>query len=203
MYPAVSCSFLPLFVCLFVSLFIIILLLLLLHWKQVIRLPETSDETFDTLFQFSKDLGKVPVSCKVCSIASLQMQLTLPGHEPSSWQRETGYTQSRKRQLYFVVYWIAQSLFPSLNLSSLCFHSIFLFSPFSFLLSFVFTHFHTYPFKIYNIPCNILLSSLALISSCLFVFCSFSLLFALDTKLAGHPRFYCESLVSAVHDGGL
>lgn len=35
------------------------------HHLQVIRIPETTDETFDALFQFSKELGKVPVSCKV------------------------------------------------------------------------------------------------------------------------------------------
>ncbi|KAM7428087.1 hypothetical protein ABFA07_020879 [Porites harrisoni] len=31
---------------------------------EVVRTPETTDDTFDALFQFSKELGKVPVSCK-------------------------------------------------------------------------------------------------------------------------------------------
>ncbi|XP_015758916.1 PREDICTED: hydroxyacyl-coenzyme A dehydrogenase, mitochondrial-like [Acropora digitifera] len=31
---------------------------------QVIRISETTDETFDALFQFSKELGKVPVACR-------------------------------------------------------------------------------------------------------------------------------------------
>ena len=44
------------------------------HWhfyfcqSKVIRIPETTDETFDALFQFSKELGKVPVSCKVSNV---------------------------------------------------------------------------------------------------------------------------------------
>ena len=33
---------------------------------QVIRTPETSDETFNKLMEFSKNLKKTPVSCKVC-----------------------------------------------------------------------------------------------------------------------------------------
>lgn len=36
----------------------------LMKLVEVIRIPETSEETFDALFQFSKELGKVPVSCK-------------------------------------------------------------------------------------------------------------------------------------------
>lgn len=36
----------------------------LMKLVEVIRIPETTDETFDALFQFSKELGKVPVSCK-------------------------------------------------------------------------------------------------------------------------------------------
>lgn len=31
---------------------------------EVVRIPETTDETYDALFQFSKELGKVPVACK-------------------------------------------------------------------------------------------------------------------------------------------
>lgn len=33
---------------------------------QVIRIPETSDETFDKLLAFGKAMGKVTVNCKVC-----------------------------------------------------------------------------------------------------------------------------------------
>lgn len=36
----------------------------LMKLVEVIRIPETSEETFDALYQFSKELGKVPVSCK-------------------------------------------------------------------------------------------------------------------------------------------
>ncbi|XP_031548880.1 hydroxyacyl-coenzyme A dehydrogenase, mitochondrial-like [Actinia tenebrosa] len=36
----------------------------LMKLVEVIRIPETSNETFDALFQFSKSLGKVPVTCK-------------------------------------------------------------------------------------------------------------------------------------------
>lgn len=36
----------------------------LMKLVEVIRIPETTDETFDALFQFSKELGKVPVACK-------------------------------------------------------------------------------------------------------------------------------------------
>lgn len=36
----------------------------LMKLVEVIRIPETTEETFDALFQFSKELGKVPVSCK-------------------------------------------------------------------------------------------------------------------------------------------
>ena len=37
----------------------------MLFVSQVVRIPETTDETYDALFQFSKELGKVPVACKV------------------------------------------------------------------------------------------------------------------------------------------
>lgn len=36
----------------------------LMKLVEVIRIPETAEETFDALYQFSKELGKVPVSCK-------------------------------------------------------------------------------------------------------------------------------------------
>lgn len=36
----------------------------LMKLVEVIRIPETTEETFDALYQFSKELGKVPVSCK-------------------------------------------------------------------------------------------------------------------------------------------
>ncbi|XP_029198806.2 hydroxyacyl-coenzyme A dehydrogenase, mitochondrial-like [Acropora muricata] len=36
----------------------------LMKLVEVIRISETTDETFDALFQFSKELGKVPVACR-------------------------------------------------------------------------------------------------------------------------------------------
>ncbi|XP_065647324.1 hydroxyacyl-coenzyme A dehydrogenase, mitochondrial [Hydra vulgaris] len=36
----------------------------LMKLVEVVKAENTSQETFDTLFQFSKDLGKIPVSCK-------------------------------------------------------------------------------------------------------------------------------------------
>lgn len=36
-----------------------------LHLSQVIATSSTSQETFDSLLNFSKELGKTPVSCKV------------------------------------------------------------------------------------------------------------------------------------------
>lgn len=35
---------------------------------QVIRIPETSEETFSTLLEFGKNLGKATVNCKVSLI---------------------------------------------------------------------------------------------------------------------------------------
>ena len=54
------------------------------HWhfyfcqSKVIRIPETMDETFDALFQFSKELGKVPVSCKVSNVHEKKVCSPLP-----------------------------------------------------------------------------------------------------------------------------
>ena len=47
---------------------ITIIVFLYFCYFKVVRIPETTDETFDALFQFSKELGKVPVSCKVSSV---------------------------------------------------------------------------------------------------------------------------------------
>lgn len=40
---------------------------------EVIRISATTDETFQTLLDFGKALGKTTVSCKVCSISNVYL----------------------------------------------------------------------------------------------------------------------------------
>ena len=62
---------------------------------QVIRISETTDETFDALFQFSKELGKVPVACRVSfllqcklwSLLTIQCKWNLQSWELLKWYK--------------------------------------------------------------------------------------------------------------------
>lgn len=40
---------------------------------EVVRFDQTSDETFNTLLEYGKAIGKTTVKCKVCATCSLQL----------------------------------------------------------------------------------------------------------------------------------